>query len=272
MQASLDARLSCARGEGAFLNTETGNTLFTFCEDGTKELLKEYLKANYENLKTGLPSERELFLVTGTHMTKNWEIAIFRSNSNSFGSEISVDGGIIEGQFSVDWRSLRGGLYDFQTGHTHPAQPMPDHTLTRSFGACCHCDQSVENQCIFIQGWRVKKLWGSKMTTLVSVGETRSTSFKIQFNRSLSSRKETAQREPSSSSQRTGEPSSSLHWTEETPSSSQRTGEPDPESQIVIEEAEGTPNDSDFVSKSSQHCSLKSDIHFSPTSLMLSLL
>lgn len=249
---SLNAKLSCTRGEGAFLNVETGNALFTYCEESTKDHLKAYLKDNYESLQARLPRKKELFLVTGTYMTKNWENAVFRASSNSVASEISVDAGIVEGKFSVDWRSLKGELYAFQTGHLHPDQPMPDHNQSVSFGACCRCEQSTENQCIFLRGWRVKRtrtLLGTRKVVLVPVDGTESISFKEIESSAASSF-----------------PMENFLEDTHSPGPPQHRDTSYLEENILLEEAEGTPNDNDLVSRSSRQGTLSFNVYYlSPT-------
>lgn len=230
----MDVRLSCARGEGALLNLETGNAKFSFCEEPTKQLLKSYLKENYRDWIEQVPASKDLFLVTGTYMTKNWENAVIRVDSHSGGGGVSVEAGNIEGHFAVDWQTLRGSLYSFQTGHTHPDVPVPDHNLSPSFTACCHCETNGWNQCIFVRGWRVKMkttLFGTKLAKFMSVEASESTvSRNILRGRSRTLR------------------GRFFSMDVDTPSCMSRSeGEID-EDQVMIEEVEGTPKDDSRVS------------------------
>ena len=101
-------------------------------------------------------------------MTKNWEAATFVSNSTSVSGGLSVNAmSLADGQFKIDWRTCTPCNRGFNTGHSHPDQELPGHNTTPSFGACCHCDETPENQCIFLRGWRIREMMRFSKTRLV---------------------------------------------------------------------------------------------------------
>lgn len=173
IDVGVNVKISCERGEGALLNLETGHVTFSYCQPATKLRLGNYLKENYINILKGFKyadviEADDLFLVTGTYMTKNWEAATFVMDSNSLGGGVALQAtDLASGHFSIDWRScaLRNG--GFNTGHVHLGQSLPNHNSVPSFGACCHCDETPENQCIFLRGWRIREMIRFSESSLV---------------------------------------------------------------------------------------------------------
>lgn len=135
--------------------------------------LGKYLKENYrEILKKNKYADalelHDLFLVTGTYITKNWEAAVFATDTSSGEEELCVKATrLANGYFSIDWESciLHNGGFD--TGHTHLGQDLPNPDSVSSFGACCPCDQTPKNQCIFLRGWRIKEMVRFSKSSLV---------------------------------------------------------------------------------------------------------
>src|ERR1700754_1470186 len=168
-----NARISCQRREGALLNLQTGRALFTYCEQTAKLRLGEYLKANYRSWlndsgNANYFSAHDLFLVTGTYMTKNWEAAKFVTDSTSLGGGVTVEAmNLADGHFSIDWRTCNLRNKGFNTGHSHRNQDLPNHNNVPSFGACCHCEQTPENQCVFLRGWRIREMFRFSDSSLV---------------------------------------------------------------------------------------------------------
>jgi hypothetical protein len=92
---SASFELKCSRGEGAVLNVETGSAKYTFCDKYSKKSLGKYMEENYrkwmvENEYEDFLRVDELFLVTGTYMTQNWEPGAFQARSDSYDAEMSV--------------------------------------------------------------------------------------------------------------------------------------------------------------------------------------
>jgi hypothetical protein len=102
--AGFNARIDCQRGEGGLLNLETANYRDWLDESGYGDIL----------------SPHDLFLVTGTYMTKNWEAATFVTDSTSLGGGLSVEAmNLADGHFSVDWSTCNFRNKGFNTGHSH---------------------------------------------------------------------------------------------------------------------------------------------------------
>ena len=118
-----------------------------------KRWLSEFRDAQYL-------SARDLFLVTGTYMTRNWEAATFQRNLSSVGGDVTVDAVLAQGKMSIDWRTWKQTNCGFRLGHTHLGQDLPNHNSVPSFGACCNsCQQPPENQCIFLRGWQIREVF-----------------------------------------------------------------------------------------------------------------
>lgn len=107
---------------------------------------------------TAILSAHDLFLVTGTYMTENWEASTFVTNQSSYDGSISMNAINLEGYCGIYWQSCKPGSRGFKTGHTHIGQTSMNHDNLRSFEACCHCGQSPMKQCIFLRGWHIRKM------------------------------------------------------------------------------------------------------------------
>jgi hypothetical protein len=117
-----------------------------------KQWLNDFRGAQY------LEAE-QLFLVTGTYMTHNWEAATFQKDGNvSIGLDVKVDAVFLRGNMSIHWQTWRNGERGFRNGHKHTGRVYPNPNMVPSFVACCGtCPEPPENQCIFLRGWRVKE-------------------------------------------------------------------------------------------------------------------
>jgi hypothetical protein len=157
-------RLKCVKGEGAILNVQSSKATYKYCDTTSKMLLGEHMLKNYKTWLTDLRDAwylepEQLFLVTGTYMTHNWEAATFHKDVHaSVGFDVTVDAVFFEGKMSIDWETWRNGERGFRHGHTHMGQVYPGHNTAPSFAGCCStCLEPPENQCIFLRGWRVKE-------------------------------------------------------------------------------------------------------------------
>jgi hypothetical protein len=194
-------RLKCVKGEGAILNVQSGKATYTYCDTTSKMLLGEYMLKNHRRWLTELRGARyleaeQLFLVTGTYMTRNWEAATFHKDADvSIGFDLTVDAIFLEGKMSIDWKTWRNGEYGFRHGHTHTDQIYPHHNMVPSFGACCNiCPEVPENQCIFLRGWRVKEpnLVRSRLAYFASVESTEKEELRIKRGSNLFGRSTSA--------------------------------------------------------------------------------
>jgi len=167
------------------LNTQSGGATFRYCDRASKDLLRDLMMNHYQRWLVELRNARgllarDLFLVTGTYTTQNWEAATFQRGSLSVGADITVDATLVGGKLSIDWRTWTPGNRGFRLGHTHLGRDrrgrnLPNHNSTRSFGACCahnSCTPPLENQAIFLRGWQVRPILDferSQLTIPVSV-------------------------------------------------------------------------------------------------------
>jgi hypothetical protein len=171
-------QLKCIKGEGAILNVQSGKATFTYCDKESKIKLGEHMLNNYKQWidNANYLNPEELFLVTGTYMTHNWEASTFHKDDNtSLGFDVTVDAVFLKGKMSIDWKTWRNGERGFRHGHTHIGQIYPHHDVVPSFGACCStCLDPPENQCIFLRGWQVKEpaLVKSRLACSASVEST----------------------------------------------------------------------------------------------------
>jgi hypothetical protein len=121
-------------------------------------LLGEYMVKNYKHWLTEFPQAKgleseELFLVTGTYMTRNWETTAFGKDANaSIGGDWIAD--VIEGKIRPGLRTPGDRRYQLWTGHSHMEGSVPRHLRGLP---CTACPDPPENQCIFLRGWRVKE-------------------------------------------------------------------------------------------------------------------
>lgn len=144
---NLSARISCARGEGALLNVESGWAIYRRCDQATKVRLCKHMKASYRSWLydkdyAEFLTAHDLFLVTGTYMTDNWEEATFENSSTSLSGEVSVDATLASGSFKIDWQTCTPESTEIRTGHVHLDQVLLDHNVLPSFGACCPCTEA----------------------------------------------------------------------------------------------------------------------------------
>ena len=209
-----NVRLKCSRGEGAILNVQSGKATYRYCDRKSKMRLGDYMLKNYRRWLSEHADERfdprELFLVTGTYMTQNWEAATFQNSSTSVSGDITVDAVLAKGKMSIDWRTWTQGNRGFRLGHTHIGQNLPNHNTIPSFGACCNaCEDPPENQCIFLRGWQVRPVMlfaNSKLTIPISVENLRS----VEWRRAQLVRKSPSHSPMTFSSLAEGEPGSEV--------------------------------------------------------------
>lgn len=146
------------------LNIESRSATFRYCDLHTKYALGQHLLKCYPQWmkeKEFRPlTPRDLFLVTGTYMTTNWEAAILSDSSEAINAGVSIEALQIAGKFSVDWARSIQTLKAYQSGHNHPGSP-PDPLPELSFDNACHCEKHsrTQDQCIFLRGWQVRELF-----------------------------------------------------------------------------------------------------------------
>jgi hypothetical protein len=233
-----NVRLKCAKGEGAILNVQSGDATSEYIDMTSKMALGEYMLANYKQWLSELRnakylSARDLFLVTGTVMTSNWEAATFQKSSMAVGGDVTVDAVIAKGDISIDWRTCTQRNRGFRVGHTHLDRRFPNHNSTTSFGACCNnCQEAPRNQCIFLRGWQVREIAdfeSSYLATPVSVEDVKN----VEWRRTRMIKK----RSPST---RSLTPSTSSRVIRDSQGTSNGVAE--------VKEVEGTPTVSECVS------------------------
>lgn len=101
---------------------------------------------------------RDLFLVTGTYMTGNWEASAFQTDSKSVKDDVSVQAVAMgDDQLSIDWNTCSTTNRGDRMGHTHLGQAANMANTGHSFEACCHCEKQSQDQCIFLRGWQVRE-------------------------------------------------------------------------------------------------------------------
>ena len=110
--------------EGSALYLGSGKMTFRYCDDTSKASLGDYLRDNYKRLVPEHLKGRDVFIVTGTLTTQNWEARAYQRQD---ADRIRVDG--------------RSGRINGARGTTK------------------FSDQTVpEGQSVFLRGWGVREM------------------------------------------------------------------------------------------------------------------
>jgi len=113
-----------------------------------------------EDLGCGVNRAEDIILVTGRHLARSWISVAFSESRGGAGSEVSfavrMSG---DSSIRLDERNVNGGELKLgPSGRVRFCTIFSPESMLRNIGPDTSCQNLPENQCIFIQGYRVVRI------------------------------------------------------------------------------------------------------------------